>query len=157
MSFRVAAVSLARRKVLISKSLRQFSLLPVPGPPPANGKVQLLLCAKQLGSSGFFFFLFFLCGRRGGGAIFFFCQKIGCVCSPDKPVRMPLVLFCSNARWSSFFSLPLTRAGSSAASGAPLQFLRTRAGALALPALQGHHLSPTGKSSLWGRARCIFP
>lgn len=156
MSFRVAAVSLARRKVLISKSLRQFSLLPVPGPPPANGKVQLLLCAKQLGSSGFFF-SFLPLRASGWGSNIFFCQKIGCVCSPDKPVRMPLVLFCSNARWSSFFSLPLTRAGSSAASGAPLQFLRTRAGALALPALQGHHLSPTGKSSLWGRARCIFP
>ena len=48
-------------------------------------------------------------------------QKTGDVCSLNKPIRMPLVLFCNNTRWSSFFSLPLTLASCSATGSAVSQ------------------------------------
>lgn len=117
----------------------------MPGPSPASGEVRLLLYTKlpQPSGSGFF------------GVLFSF-QKTGCVCSPDKPVRMSLALFCNNTRWSPFFSLPRLWQAARQPAWAQ-QFLRTRAGALALPASQGCHSPPTGKSALWGRVECIFP
>ena len=117
----------------------------MPGPSPASGEVRLLLYAKlpQPSGSGFFGYSFL---ARRQGVFVHLINRSECLRS----------CFVTTLDGAPSFRCPRLWQAARQPAWAQ-QFLRTRAGALALPASQGCHSPPTGKSALWGRAECIFP